>query len=104
MGRMAPMTEGADQRTVSRFFSNNGKPCNFTRLHAHIVEEDGAFRVQVRMLNHLKTKEQAFGEEFAASFETASSMVGLLAAEFAIPQNHICMKISMLNYRDGVFH
>jgi len=26
----------------------------FTRLHAHIVEEDGAFTVRVRMLNHLK--------------------------------------------------
>jgi hypothetical protein len=29
----------------------------YTRLHAHIVEEDGAFTVRVRMLNHLKQEQ-----------------------------------------------
>jgi hypothetical protein len=98
------MTEGAAQRTAARFFSNKGEVCSFTRLHVHIVEEDGAFTVHVRLLNHLKTEERAFGEEIAATFEMASSMVGLLAAEFSIPQNCISMKISMQNYTDGVFH
>jgi hypothetical protein len=98
------MSQGAAQRTAARFFSNKGKVCNFTRLHVHIVEEDGAFTVKIRMINHLKTKERAFGEEVAATFEMASSMVDLLAAEFSIPQNCISMKISMQNYREGVFH
>ena len=44
----------------------------FTRLHAHIVEEDGAFTVRVRMLNHLKQQPSCWGEEIAATFETAS--------------------------------
>jgi hypothetical protein len=56
------------------------------------------------MLNHLKTEEKAFGEEIAATFEMASSMVSLLAEEFSIPQDCISMKIVMRNYRDGVFH
>ncbi len=98
------MTADAARRTAARFFSNKGKACSFTRLHVHIVEEDGAFTIHVRMLNHLKAKERAFGEEIAATFEMASSMVGLLAAEFSIPQECISMKISMQNYRDGVFH
>jgi len=98
------MSQGAAQRTAARLFSNKGKVCNFTRLHVHIVEEDGAFTVKIRMLNHLKIKDRAFGEETAATFEMASSMVGLLAAEFSIPQSCISMKVSMKNYRDGVFH
>ena len=98
------MTESAAKRTAAKFFSNKGKVCNFTRLHAQIVEEDGAFTVHVRMLNHLKTEEKAFGEEIAATFEMASTMVTLLAAEFSIPQDCISMKIVMRNYKEGVFH
>ena len=60
--------------------------------------------VRVRMLNHLHENRSCWGEEIAATFEMASSMVGLLAAEFSIPQECISMKISMQNYRDGVFH
>jgi hypothetical protein len=98
------MTESAAKRTAAKFFSNKGKACNITRLHAQIVEEDGAFTVHVRMLNHLKTEEKAFGEEIAATFEMASTMVSLLAEEFSIPQDCISMKIVMRNYREGVFH
>ena len=62
---------------------------NFSRLHADIVEEDGAFTVRVRMLNHLQKKNQgaAWGEEIAATFELASAMIGGLAREFSIPEN-----------------
>jgi hypothetical protein len=98
------MTESAAKRTAAKFFSNKGKACNFTRLHARIVEEDGAFTVHVRMLNHLKTEEKAFGEEVAATFEMASSMVGMLAAEFSIPPECVSMKIVTRNFKDGVFH
>ena len=77
---------------------------NFTRLHAHIVEEDGAFTVRVRMLNHLKPEESAWGEEIAETFDMASSMIDSLAIEFSIPQNSISIKIVMQHFRDGTLH
>jgi hypothetical protein len=77
---------------------------SFTRLYAHIVEEDEAFTVRVRMLNHLKQGESAYGEEIAATFEMASLMVGSLASQFSIPQNCISMKIVMRHFKDGTIH
>jgi hypothetical protein len=77
---------------------------SFTRLHAHIVEEDGAFTVRVRMLNHLKPEETAWGEEIAATFDMASLIIGSLATEFSIPQNSISIKIVMQRYKDGTIH
>lgn len=77
---------------------------HFTRLHAHIVEEDGAFTVRVRMLNHLKHDERAWGEEIAATLDMVSAMIGSLAAEFSIPQQGISIKIVMGRYKDGTFH
>ena len=50
-------------------FINRGAHFAFTRLHARIIEEDGAFTVRVRMLNHLKLDESAFGEEIAATID-----------------------------------
>lgn len=76
----------------------------FTRLHAHIIEEDGAFTVRVRMLNHLKQDECAWGEKTAATFDMASSMIGSLASEFAIPQQSISIKIVMRRFNDGTLH
>ena len=85
-------------------FSKHASKCNFTRLHAHIVEEDGAFTVRVRMLNHLKKDESAWGEEIAATFDLASVMIGALASEFSIPQNCISIKIVMSRFKDGTMH
>ena len=76
----------------------------FTRLHAHIVEEDGAFTVRVRMLNHLKLEQSYWGEETAATFETASSMIGSLANQFSIPQACISIKLVMRRFKDGTLH
>ena len=76
----------------------------FTRLYAQIFEEDGAFTIRVRMLNHLKEDECAWGEQTAATFDIASSMIGSLASEFAIPQAAISIKIVMRHYRDGTIH
>jgi len=76
----------------------------FTRLHAHIVEEDGAFTVRVRMLNHLKQGQSYWGEEIAATFETASSMIGSLANQFSIPQGCISIKLVMRRFKDGTLH
>jgi hypothetical protein len=85
-------------------FSKHASKCSFTRLHAHIVEEDGAFTVRVRMLNHLKKDESAWGEEIAATFDLASVMIGALASEFSIPQNCISIKIVMNRFKDGTIH
>jgi hypothetical protein len=76
----------------------------FTRLHAHIVEEDGAFTVRVRMLNHLKQGQSCWGEEIAATFETASSMIETLANQFSIPQDCISIKLVMRRFKDGTLH
>jgi hypothetical protein len=85
-------------------FSKHAAKCTFTRLHAHIVEEDGAFTVRVRMLNDLKKDEDAWGEEIAATFELASIMIGALANEFSISQNCISIKIVMSRFKDGTMH
>lgn len=84
--------------------SKQGSKYNFTHLHAHIVEEDGAFTVRVRMLNHLQKDERAWGEEIAATFELASAMTGALASEFSISQNCISIKIAMSRFKDGTMH
>ena len=77
---------------------------HFTRLHAQIIEEDGAFTVRVRMLNHLNEDECAWGEKTAATFDRASLMIGSLASEFAIPQRSISIKIVMRRFKDGTIH
>ena len=78
---------------------------NFNRLHADIVEEDGAFTVRVRMLNHLQKKNQGvWGEEIAPTFELATAMIDELARQFSIPQNCIFIKIIMTRFKDGTMH
>jgi hypothetical protein len=85
--------------------SKHGSRYKFTRLHADIVEEDGAFTVRVRMLNHLQKKNQgAWGEEIAPTFELASAMIGGLARQFSILGNCISIKIIMKRFKDGTMH
>jgi hypothetical protein len=76
----------------------------FTRLHACIVEEDGAFTVRIRMLNHLQQGEGAWGEEVASTFDLASMMIEAVACEFSIPTNCISLKIVMARFKDGTMH
>jgi hypothetical protein len=84
--------------------SKRGSRYNFTRLHADIVEEEGAFTVRVRMLNPLKKNDAAWGEEIATTFELATAMIGALASEFSIPENCIFIKIVMSRFKDGTMH
>lgn len=84
--------------------SKSAAGINFTRLHAHIVEEEGAFTVRVRMLNHLKPEESAWGEEIAETFDMASVLIGSLASQFSIPQQCISIKIVMGRFKDGTLH
>jgi hypothetical protein len=76
----------------------------FTRLHAHIVEEDGAFTVRIRMLNDLNQGQSCWGEEIAATFETATLMIGSLANQFSIPQDGISIKLVMRRFKDSTLH
>jgi hypothetical protein len=82
----------------------NSPDITFTRLHAHLTEEDGSFTVNIRMINHLKPEERAWGQEIAATIEMASSMIGSVAKEFSIEQNCISIKIVMSNFKDGTLH
>ena len=85
------------------FYNSGLNPC-FTRMHANIVDEDGAFTVSVRIFNHLKKTEAAWGQEIAATFDMASLMVGSLADQFSIPQNCVSITIVMWRHRDGTIH
>ena len=76
----------------------------FTRLHARITEEDGAFTVTVRLLNHLKQHERAWGEEIAPSIDMATCMIDAIAKQFHISQKYISVKIMMDRFKDGTFH
>jgi hypothetical protein len=76
-------------------FCNNKSRPDFTRPNAKFVEEDGAFTSSVRIFNHLKQEEAAWGQETAATFDMASLMVGSLANQFSIPESGISIKIVM---------
>ena len=76
----------------------------YTRLQARITQEKGAFTVSVRVLNHLRQGEGAWGEEIACSIDMASAMIDSIAKQFCIPQNCISVSIVMDNFKDGTFH
>ena len=76
----------------------------FTRLYAKIQQEDGAYTVSVRLHNHRKKIEAAWGEEIAPSIEVASMMIGSIAKNFSISQKCISIVIGMENFRDGTLH
>ena len=76
----------------------------FTRLHARITQEEGAFTVSVRLLNHLKQDERAWGEEIASSIDMATCMIDAVAKQFCISQKCISVSIVMDRFKDGTFH
>jgi hypothetical protein len=76
----------------------------FTHLAASVSEEDGSFTVQVRLYHEAEPENRAWAEEIADSFETASAMLGDLAAAYSIPQTHIEIILRLENSRDGTRH
>jgi hypothetical protein len=76
----------------------------FTHLAASVSEEDGSFTVQVRLSHETEPENSAWGEEIADSFETASAMLGDLAAAYSIPQTHVEIILRLENSRDGTRH
>lgn len=83
---------------------NNVPNFTFTRLHARIIEEDGAFTVRVQMLNHSNQNDRAWGEEIASSIDMASLMIESIAKQYSIPADCISIKIVMDNFKDGTLH
>jgi hypothetical protein len=81
-----------------------GHRLSFTRLHADIVEQDGAFTVRVRLLHHLKQEDNAWGGGIARSFEMARLMIERLATRFEIDRSWISIKIVMRSFSDGTIH
>ena len=60
--------------------------------------------MHVRLYHEAKPANRAWGEELADSFETASAMLGDLAAAYSIPQTHITISVRMENVREGTRH
>ena len=89
----------------SRIRARRGSgPSRYTHLSACVSEEEDGFTVQVRLFNEAKPGHAACGEEVADSFETASALLDALAAAFAIPQEHVKIRIRMDNPADGTQH
>ncbi|GAC1668563.1 MAG: hypothetical protein PVS2B1_26190 [Candidatus Dormibacteraceae bacterium] len=77
---------------------------SFTRLDARILQEENLFTVTVRLFDHRKQGDGAWGEEIAASIDTASLMIDALAQKYSISQEHISVSIVMERFKDGTFH
>ena len=82
----------------------NRPGANFTRLRASILQEAGLLTVSISLVNHLETKESAWGQETTDSFEDASLMIAAVAEQFSISQPSISIRIAMENFKDGTFH
>ena len=91
--------------TISRFrVDSDLKGSHFTDLFASISEEDDGYALQVRLYDHAKPENAAWGEEITDSVETASMLVAALATEFSIPQARIKIEIRMNNMTNGTRH
>ena len=91
--------------TISRFrMDSDLVGSRFTDLFASISEEDDGYVVQVRLYDHARLENAAWGEEMADSVETASMLVGALAVEFSIPQARIKIEIWMNKVTNGTRH
>ncbi len=76
----------------------------FTRLDARIIQEENVFTLTVRLFDHRRQGEGAWGEEIAPSIHSASRMIDALAQKFSIPQQDIYIKIVMDSFKNGTFH
>jgi hypothetical protein len=77
---------------------------HYSHLFACISEEEDGYCVQVRLYNEVSPDKAAWGEEIADSFETASTLVATLAAEFSIPEARVKIEIRMNDITNGTRH
>ena len=76
----------------------------FTRLDARILQEENVFTVTVRLFEHRRQGEGAWGEEITTSIDSASRLIDAIAQKYSISQKHIAVSIVMDNSKDGTFH
>ena len=76
----------------------------FTRLDARILQEENVFTVTVRLFDHRRQGEGAWGEEITASIDSASRLIDAIAQKYSILQKHISVSIVMDSFKDGTFH
>jgi hypothetical protein len=90
-------------RISSKPFSRTTR---FTRLFARILEEDGAYVVQVRLDNHTlgRAEDTAWGEELADSIESASEMIADLATRFSISEDSVTLELRLDNIAENTRH
>jgi hypothetical protein len=80
-----------------------GSP-TFTRMDARILQEENVFTVTVRLFDHRRKGEAAWGEEITTSIDSASLMIDAIAQKYSISQKHISVSIVMDSFKDGTFH
>ena len=75
----------------------------YTRLDARITENEGAFRVSVRLLNHRKKGQGASGEEIASSINIATAMIDSIRAIWYWAEGHLRQNYHG-EFQEGTFH
>ena len=83
--------------------SLSGDP-SFTRLDAHITEEENLFTLTVRLFDHRNQVDRAWGEEITSSVQSASLMIDAIARKFRISAKHISINIRMQNRQEVVLN
>jgi hypothetical protein len=83
--------------------TDSGESC-YTNLFACISQEEDGYTVQVRLYDNGRPQNNAWGEEVADSFETASMLVGAIAAEFSIAPARIKIELRMHDAATGTRH
>ena len=76
----------------------------FTRLDARILQEENVFTVTVRLFDHRRQGEGAWGKEITTSIDSASLMIDAIAQKYSISQQHISVNIVMDSFKDETFH
>jgi len=76
----------------------------YTNLFACISEEEDSYTIQLRLYNQIAPENAAWGEEITDSLETASMLVGALAAEFSITPARIKIEFRMRDPKGGTRH
>ena len=77
---------------------------SFTRLDARILQEENVFTLTVRLFDHRRQGEGAWGEEITTSIDSASRMIDAIAQKYSISQEHISVSIVMDSFKDGTVH
>jgi hypothetical protein len=100
--REGPKFQAAVGRCGEPSFSSSASSNpSFTRLDPRIIQEENLFTVTVRLFDHRRQGEGAWGEEITTSVDSASRMIDAIAQKYSISQKHISISIVMENFTNG---